>query len=325
MIITMTRRHLMAGALCAGASLGTPFTMPSPDATLRMPGVSEARRQIDAESSIAITDVTVIDATGAPPRPRMTVTIDGERIVAIAPAAATEVPAGVQVVNGAGRFLIPGLWDAHVHTFVFPWQPEVYLPLLVANGVTGVRDMGGAFPMEAIDEMRAAIGAGERIGPRIVAGRMVDGPTPVWPFALPARTAEEARQAVAALAESGAEFAKVYTLLPREAFVAVADAAHERGLPFSGHVPIAVTAAEASDAGQRSVEHSATRCCPSVRLRRRRSWPSCGPRRKAPSRCRRTRPPFSAPCRGCWRHSTPARPRRWLTASPPTEPSSRRR
>ena len=139
--------------------------------------------------------------------------------------------------------------------------------MFIANGVTGIRDMGGAFPVSAIDEMdagfpmstvdaiRAAIAAGERVGPRIVAGVMVDGPTPVWPVALAVSTAEQGRQAVAAIGDAGADFVKVYTLLPREAYLAIAEAANERDLVFAGHVPIVVTAAEASDAGQRSIEH----------------------------------------------------------------------
>ena len=251
----ITRRHLGVGMLSVASMLGrseTSLAVADGGHAHHSPG--DPSRSRDA-TAIAIADVTVVDATGSAPLPHMTVIIKGDRIDAIRPAAAADVSERVRVVDGAGRFLIPGLWDAHVHTFVFPWQPEVYLPLLVANGVTGLRDMGGAFPMDAIDEVRAAIGVGERVEPRIVAGRMVDGPTPVWPFALRAGTADEARQAVAAIAESGADFVKVYTLLPREAFFAVADAANERGLPFAGHVPIAATAAEASDAGQRSVEH----------------------------------------------------------------------
>ncbi len=249
----ITRRRLVAGTVSLGASLGqsaTSFAVGDEGRAHQVPGAHARSGDV-----AAIADVTVVDATGSPPLPHMTVTIEGERIADIRPADTAEAPAGVRVVDGAGRFLIPGLWDAHVHSFVFPWQPDVYLPLLVANGVTGVRDMGGTFPMDAIDDVRAVIAAGESVGPRIVAGMMVDGPTPVWPFALRAGTAEDARQAVATIAESGADFAKVYTLLPREAFFAIADAANERELPFAGHVPIAVTATEASDAGQRNVEH----------------------------------------------------------------------
>ncbi len=213
------------------------------------------RKQSAPGAMVVITDVTVIDATGAPPLPHMTVVIEGERISEIRPTNADRNFDRAHVVDGAGRFLIPGLWDAHVHTFVFPWQPDLYFPLLIANGVTGVRDMGGAFPITVIDEFRSAIASGERVGPRIVAGMMVDGPTPVWPFAVGVGSAEEGRQAVTIITEAGADFIKVYTLLPREAYVALADAAKKQELPFAGHVPVWVTAGEASDAGQRSIEH----------------------------------------------------------------------
>src|SRR5437588_616503 len=84
---------------------------------------------------LAITNVTVIDATGAAPRPGMTVLIEGERIAALGSIAP---PPGARVVDGTGRFLIPGLWDMHVH-----WELERYLSLFIANGVTGVRMMWG--------------------------------------------------------------------------------------------------------------------------------------------------------------------------------------
>jgi hypothetical protein len=215
---------------------------------------------------IAITDVTVIDATGAAPLADRTVVIEGDRITEIRPSTAGNLD-GMRVVDGAGRFLIPGLWDAHVHTFVFPWQPDHQLPLFIANGVTGIRDMGGAipdgaadsmgggFPMSDIDAIRSEIASGQRVGPRIVAGVMIDGPRPVWPVAMAVSTAEAGRQVVATIAEARADFVKVYTLLPREAFLAIAEAANERAFPFAGHVPIAVTAGEASDVGQRSIEH----------------------------------------------------------------------
>jgi imidazolonepropionase-like amidohydrolase len=256
MNMQITRRHVLAGALTGGISLSGSF-----------PTLAAVPKQTAPTSMIAITDVTVIDATGAPPLPHMTVMIEEERIARIRPSRAEANPDGAYVVDGAGRYVIPRLWDAHVHTFVFPWQPDHQLPLFVANGVTGIRDMGGAFPDSAIDEMsagfptiavdaiRSAIASRERIGPRIVAGVMIDGPTPVWPVALAVRTAEEGRDVVATITEAGADFAKVYTLLPREAYLAVGAAANARDFPFAGHVPIAVTAGEASGAGQRTIEH----------------------------------------------------------------------
>jgi imidazolonepropionase-like amidohydrolase len=241
---TMTRRGFVAGLAAGGVGLGRSR------ASLAAAGGRPAN-----EPPIVIADVTVIDATGAPPRPHMTVVVESERIGEIRPANPGRATPGARVIDGAGRFVIPGLWDAHVHTFVFPWQPDRQLPLFVANGITGVRDMGGTMPMTAIDEIRSAIATGTRVGPRIVAGVMVDGPIPVWPFALRAGTAEEGRRAVAEIARAGADFVKVYTLLPRAAYAAIAEAAKEEGIPFLGHVPIATTAAEASDAGQRTIEH----------------------------------------------------------------------
>jgi imidazolonepropionase-like amidohydrolase len=251
-----SRRHLVAASLAGGASLRG-----------SSPSLSAQAQQTAPNSMIAIPDVTVIDATGAPSVPHMTVLIEGDRIADIRRADSVQPPEGARIVEGTGRFLIPGLWDAHVHTFVFPWQPDHQLPLFIANGVTGIRDMGGALPitafdelgagvpMSAVDAIRAAIASGERVGPRIVAGVMVDGPSPVWPVALAVSTAEEGRRVVTTIAEAGAAFVKVYTLLPREAYLAIAEAANKQGLPFAGHVPIAVTAGETSDAGQRTIEH----------------------------------------------------------------------
>src|SRR5512138_1351178 len=91
------------------------------------------------QSVFAITHVTVIDATGAPPQFDMTVVISGGRIAKLGKTARTALPKSAQVINAAGNFLIPGLWDMHVHF----WNEEKLLQLYIANGVTGVRDMGG--------------------------------------------------------------------------------------------------------------------------------------------------------------------------------------
>jgi N-acyl-D-aspartate/D-glutamate deacylase len=99
-----------------------------------------------AASTVAITHVTVIDTTGAPSKPDMTVIIKDHHIVELGSSNTVQSPAGARLVDGSGKYLIPGLWDMHVHEVFGDWIPrnEKVLPrLFVANGVTGVRDMGG--------------------------------------------------------------------------------------------------------------------------------------------------------------------------------------
>ena len=122
---------------------------------------------------LVFSHVTVIDATGAPAKPNMTVVIKGDRIAAIDSVEKVSVPKEAQVVDATGKFLIPGLWDMHVHT-----SYKEFLTLFVANGVTGVRDMGGSSEeFELLQNWRRQIRAGTLLGPRIVAaGIIIDGP-----------------------------------------------------------------------------------------------------------------------------------------------------
>jgi adenine deaminase len=94
---------------------------------------------------LAFTHVTVIDATGAAPLPDMTVLVEGKHIVQLGKSSQVHPPQGARIVAARGKYLIPGLWDMHVHTAFGDWLPpneKVTLPLFVANGITGVRDMG---------------------------------------------------------------------------------------------------------------------------------------------------------------------------------------
>src|SRR5262249_7204010 len=142
-----------------------------------------------------------------------------------------------------------GLWDMHTHI-----ATQDFLGLFIANGVTGVRDMGGVW--EALSLWRRLIKEGRLTGPRIVAaGPIVDGPKPVWPFSIAVADEKQARQAVASLKQRGVDFIKVYSLLPREAYFAIADEAKKQGMSIAGHVPLSVSAAEVAEAGQKSIEH----------------------------------------------------------------------
>jgi imidazolonepropionase-like amidohydrolase len=214
--------------------------------------------QSSAPSTLTIHDVTVIDATGAPAMPHQTVVVEGGKITAIDSSAMRS--AGKlrgKRVDGSGKFLIPGLWDMHVHMVFGDWFPhgrEITLPLFIANGITGVRDMGGE--LEVLHQWRKEIASGKLIGPRIVmSGPMLDGPQPRFPSSIAIKTPEEGRRAVDDLKRRGADFIKLQSLIPRDAVFAIADEAKKQNISFIGHVPDAVRASEASNAGQKSFEH----------------------------------------------------------------------
>lgn len=201
---------------------------------------------------IVFTHVTVIDMTGALPKSDMTVVVVGNRIFALGKTGKVRIPKPAMVVAGSGKFLIPGLWDMHVHLEIS--GKEASLPLYIANGVTGVRDMGG--DVDSINLWRRQSKVGSLLAPRIVAaGPILDGKTPGFPLRVTVENAAEARTAVDSLKKRGADFIKVHNLLSREAYFAIADEAKKLGVPFAGHVPFSVSATEASTAGQRSIEH----------------------------------------------------------------------
>jgi imidazolonepropionase-like amidohydrolase len=209
------------------------------------------------DQTLAFTHVNAIDATGSPVQPDMTVIVEGKRILRVGKSKDVAVPKGAKLVDGRGKYLIPGLWDMHVHEIFGAWLPEdeKVIPLLfVANGVTGVRDMGG--DLEALKKWRARIAAGEMIGPRmVISGPMLDGPVPQFPSSAPIKDAADGKQTVDYLKANGADFIKIQSLIPRDGYFAAADEAKKIGIVFAGHVPDKVRAVEASNAGQKSIEH----------------------------------------------------------------------
>ena len=186
----------------------------------------------------------MIDATGAPPQADVSVVVRGALIESVGKVA---TPEGARVVDGRGKFLIPGLWDMHVHLA----GPEESLRKLAANGITGVRDMYSGVDAAAYGPWRQVAFA-----PRMSVAGMIDGPQfGGGPSAFAVSTEEEARTAVGLLAANRVEFVKVYSSLPREAYFGVAAEARRIGMAFAGHVPESVSPAEAAEAGQLSQEH----------------------------------------------------------------------
>jgi imidazolonepropionase-like amidohydrolase len=217
---------------------------------------------IPADRPLILTHVTVIDATGSLAKPDMRVVIRDHKITKIDRTSAIVPPKDGEIVDATGKFLIPGLWDMHVHT----GRKDIFLPLYIANGVTGVRDMGGDIedPSGELSSLsgryiqlslwRTAIEEGSLLGPRlVVAGFLIDGFK--WPGNIAATNAEEGRQAVDVLKKTGVDFVKVKSFLSKDAFFAIAAEARRQNMVLAGHVPDAVRVAEASEAGQKSIEH----------------------------------------------------------------------
>ncbi len=207
-------------------------------------------------ADLAIQNVTVVDAVeGA--RAGMTVVIRGDTIVAIAPSG--DAPAALRVVDGTGRYLIPGLWDMHVHLTYDPALTAAMPGLFLRWGITSVRDTGGLLDrvLPVVRSMRAE-GA---LAPRVYfAGPLLDGQKVVYDgvgrpeIGISNPTPDAARANVAALAQAGVDFIKIYELVTPEVFESLVVAAQEHGLPIDAHVPLSLRAREAAPHVQ-SMEH----------------------------------------------------------------------
>jgi imidazolonepropionase-like amidohydrolase len=205
--------------------------------------------------TLTIANATVVDVSNGTLHPGTTVVVDANRIVSVGAAAATD--ARGQVLDAKGLYLIPGLWDMHTHAY-FGWSSDFgdsyVLPLFIANGITGIRDMGS--DLDAVLRARTEVAAHRLVGPRmVVSGPMLDGPKATYKAAIPIATPEDGRKAVDALKDRGVDFIKIQSGVPHDAYLAIAAEAKARGIEFEGHVPDAVRASEAIAAGQRTFEH----------------------------------------------------------------------
>ncbi len=206
---------------------------------------------------LVLQNVTVVDVRTGELQPDQTIVLERDHILSVGPSKSAKYPRNAASVNCRGLFLIPGLWDMHVHLVFGDWFPDakdISLPLFVANGVTGVRDMGSE--LDIVQGWRDEIEAGRLIGPRILtSGPMLDGPKPRFPSSVAIATPEDAHRAVANLKRQGADFIKLQSLIPRDAVFAIAEEAKKQEIAFEGHVPDAVRASEMSEAGMKSFEH----------------------------------------------------------------------
>ena len=200
--------------------------------------------------TVAITHVAVVDVAGGRLLPDRTVLLRGDVIDTVGAAGETTVPAGARIVDGRGGFLIPGLWDMHTH---LSYARPSALPVLIANGVTYIRDLGSV--LAEVDAWRGEIAAGLRVGPVIMrAGPILNGQE-FNRYQLAITNASDASATVRALAKTGVDLVKVHRRTPREAYFAVLAQAKQLSLPVAGHIPMTVSPEEASNAGQQTIEH----------------------------------------------------------------------
>jgi imidazolonepropionase-like amidohydrolase len=210
---------------------------------------------------IVITHATIINPGTSSVQANQTVVITGDRITSISETEQFQAPKNARVLDARGQYLIPGLWDMHVHSAFGDWFPggrDIILPLFIANGVTGARDMGGDTPI--LLQWRKEIADGRIIGPRmVISGPMLDGYLPDgklrFPSSVAITTPASAVAAVDLLKTEGVDFIKVQSVISHDAYLAAAAEAHRKGLPIVGHVPDKVRIAEVVEAGQKSIEH----------------------------------------------------------------------
>ncbi len=196
--------------------------------------------------TVAVTDCTLIDPRYGVATAHSSIVITGNRITARGPAESTRIPAGARVVRASGKFVIPGLWDMHVHVGEIE---EDWFPLYLANGLTGLREMA-ASEKNALRQRRYQqdVASGLRVGPELF--------WTLFPMDAPAINDErQARAEVARRAAMGLSYIKIYDGLSREAYFAIADECRKRGLQMVGHIPDRISASEVARAGQASVEH----------------------------------------------------------------------
>ena len=220
-----------------------------------------------SDEALIITGVTVIDTVHGVRRPDMDVVVLGHRIQAVGRTTEVARPATAMTIDGSGAYLIPGLWDMHVHLCAY----RNTAPLFIANGVTGVREMasdcwdpctGQTVRIEEMRDFQQQIASGVLLGPRLLtlASAKVLSPQAPRTHGIPEsyrpRTAEEGRELVRSLHARGADFIKTDDSLSRDVFFAMADEAKRRGFYLAGHVPDAVSVSEAAEAGMRSIEHA---------------------------------------------------------------------
>ena len=221
--------------------------------------------------TLAVSSVNIVDVEHGEILENRTLLINTDRIVDIVDHTEFHAIEGVDTIDGSDLYAMPGLWDMHMHMVndvyePVPWdfhtpspdskdQREIYLPIFLAFGVTGTRELSGGV---ASLELREKIRNGELLGPHMFVGSpLLDGAYPIWPDAavIAIDGPENAREWVTQLHAQGFDFLKTYNLLSTESYRALHERAKELRMEVSGEIPISVSLWEAAELGHRTIEH----------------------------------------------------------------------
>lgn len=217
---------------------------------------------IEAEQIVLIENTTAIDAIYGT-RGNVNILIADDKIIKVFPERESfRLKGNVTAIDGRGKYVIPGLWDAHVHlSYNENIGHEVFFPLSIAHGVTYLRDTGGH--LDKLTEARALADSNPELPDLYVSGPLLDGQRRVYDgsstdfpdISVGLATQQTARDYVDYLAEQGVSFVKAYEMLPPDIFAAIGDQAKIHGLPVAMHIPLSMTAEEAVAAGAGDMQH----------------------------------------------------------------------
>lgn len=222
---------------------------------LSMPALAAPR-----SADVIIRHATIVDVAGARTVPGQAIVVRGGDIVAVgADARIARQWRAARAIDAGGRYVIPGLWDMHVHFGGGPdliAENEALLPLYLAHGITTIRDCAGDLP-EQVLAWRAAIARGELQGPTLLtSGPKIEGLKPIWKGTLETGSKADVDAALAKLKALRVDFVKITdSTLDPQLFLYAVTQAKALGLRTSGHIPPALTVAQAADAGLSSIEH----------------------------------------------------------------------
>ncbi|MBT8297288.1 MAG: amidohydrolase family protein [Maribacter sp.] len=217
---------------------------------------------------IAITNTSIINMIDGKISEGMTLIIKKGLIATIGESNELEISSKAKIINGTGKYVIPGLWDMHAHTSSEQVTRDILYPTFIANGITGIRVLSAdcfepcwelQMNIDQSRQLQSEVEKSMLVGPKAILGStFINGAKPgeVSTVRAPGNR-NDGKKLVHLLLDRGVDYIKIYDEIPREAYFGIADEANKQGLPFAGHVPVSVKASEASDAGQKSIEH----CC----------------------------------------------------------------